>query len=303
MRVAVTGGCGFIGSHTVDMLVDKGHEVIVFDNLSTGSAESLNEGARLYTGDITDRTEIDAFFRAIRPDAVIHLAAQIDVQASMANPAYDASVNIMGTINLLDMCVKYRTGRFIYASSAAVYGNPDYLGVDEDHPLNPESFYGYSKLVPENYISMMSENSGFTFAILRYANVYGPRQRAKGEGGVVAIYTENMRKGSECLIFGDGEQTRDFVYVKDVASANVTALESTESFIVNVSTAEATTVNELFRIMKDQYSYEGKVLYKEPRPGDIGHSWLTNARIGNILGWKPNYTLAEGIGDMAAYED
>jgi UDP-glucose 4-epimerase len=303
MKVLVTGGCGFIGSHVVDILIENNHDVFVFDDLSSGSMENLNEKADLYTGDITNRTEIDAFFRMQKPDAVIHHAAQIDVQESMKNPAYDCSVNIQGTVDLLDLSIKYGVRRFIYASSAAVYGNPEYLGIDEEHPKNPESFYGYSKLVPETYIRMLSEASGMGHAVLRYANVYGPRQKARGEGGVVAIFTERMKSGKDCIIFGDGEQTRDFIYVKDIAKANLMALESDKDFTANVSTSEATSINRLFNIMKDVYNYNQTAVYKTARKGDIEHSWLDNNRIMGVLDWKPSYSLEEGIKEMEQGND
>jgi len=303
MKVLVTGGCGFIGSHVVDMLVEDGHDVSVFDDLSSGSVENLNEKAELYTGDLRNRTEIDAFFRMVQPEAVIHHAAQIDVQESMKNPAYDCSVNIQGTVDLLDLAIRYGTKRFIYASSAAVYGNPEYLGIDEKHPCNPESFYGYSKLVPETYISMMAEKAVISYAVLRYANVYGPRQKARGEGGVVAVFTERMQTGKDCIIFGDGEQTRDFIYVKDIARANLIALYSDQNFTVNVSTGESTSVNELFGIMKEAYGYDRKAVYKPARDGDIEHSWLENSNIKKTLGWTPAYTVGDGILEMKESND
>jgi UDP-glucose 4-epimerase len=299
MRVAVTGGCGFIGSHVVDVLVEKGYEVKVLDNLSTGSLANLNPGAELLSADIRDRTETDTFFRKAKPEAVVHLAAQIDVQTSMAMPAFDARTNIMGTIDLLDICKRHDVGRFIYSSSAAIYGNPEYLGVDESHPTNPESYYGYSKLVPEKYIRMAGDDSGMTYAILRYANVYGPRQKSEGEGGVVAIFSNRMGNNEKCVIYGDGGQTRDFVYVKDVARANLLALENGESFTANVSTAKPLTVNELFAIMADKFGYDQKPGYRQARKGDILHSWLTNGEIHDRLGWEPVYSLEDGIGEMA----
>lgn len=298
MKVLVTGGCGFIGSHIVDILLKNNHDVAVFDDLSSGSMENLDERAELYTGDLRNRTEIDAFFRIFQPEAVIHHAAQIDVQQSMKNPAYDCSVNIQGTVDLLDLSIKYGVRRFIYASTAAIYGNPEYLGLDENHHKNPESYYGYSKLVPETYIRMMSDSAGTSYAILRYANVFGPRQKVKGEGGVVAIFTNKMVNGGTCKIFGDGEQTRDFVYVKDVAKANLLALESDESFTVNISTAKATSVNNLFDIMKTAYSYEGGPEYMPARAGDIEHSWLCNDKAKITIGWKADYSIESGIKDM-----
>lgn len=298
MRVAVTGGCGFIGSHVVDVLVEKGYEVKVLDNLSTGSLANLNPEAELLSADIRDRTEIDTFFRKAKPEAVVHLAAQIDVQTSMAMPAFDARTNIMGTIDLLDICKRHDVGRFIYSSSAAIYGNPEYLGVDESHPANPESYYGYSKLVPEKYIEMAGNDSGMSYAILRYANVYGPRQKSEGEGGVVAIFSSRMQNNEKCVIYGDGGQTRDFVYVKDVARANLLALENSESFTVNVSTARPLAINDLFGIMADKFGYDKKPEYRQARKGDILHSWLTNKKIHTRLGWKPEYPIEDGIGEM-----
>jgi len=303
MKIAVTGGCGFIGSHTVDLLLKKGHDVVVFDNLSTGSTENLSNDKLFYEGDITDRTQLDAFFTKERPDAVMHMAAQIDVQTSMKNPSYDANVNIMGTMNMLDMCKKYNVRRFVYSSSAAVYGNPEYLGVDEKHPKKPESFYGYSKLVPEMHIKLIAESCDMTYGIIRYANVYGPRQKAEGEGGVVAIFTNMMVKDGDCVIFGDGEQTRDFIYVKDIARANAAAIESANCFTVNASTATPVSVNSLFEIMKKQYSYQKAPVYKPERSGDISHSWLTNTAIQKELDWKPNYSLESGIREMAGFND
>ncbi len=303
MKIAVTGGCGFIGSHTVDYLIEMGHDVVAYDNLSTGSLENLNTSAHFYQGEVEDRTQLDAFFTREKPNAVMHMAAQIDVQASMKNPSYDANVNIMGTVNILDMCKKYGVERFVYSSSAAIYGNPEYLGVDEKHPKNPESFYGYSKLVPETYIRMYCDSSDMTYGILRYANVYGPRQKAEGEGGVVAIFTDRMIKNQDCFIYGDGEQTRDFIYVKDIAAVNAAALKSTTSFTANASTSSAVSVNALFNIMKLQYGYQKDVIYKPERPGDITHSWLTNETIRNELKWDPKYNLESGIKEMAAYYD
>lgn len=304
MRIAVTGGCGFIGSHIVDLLITGGHEVSVFDNLTSGSMENLNAGAELYTGDITNRTELDSFFRHAMPEAVCHHAAQIDVQTSMKNPAFDAMVNIMGTVNLLDMCGKYNTRRFIFASSAAIYGNPEYLGVDEKHPKNPESFYGYSKLTAETYIRMYCEKMDMTYGILRYANVYGPRQKAEGEGGVVAIFTDRMIKEDDCVIFGNGEQTRDFIYVKDIAKANAAALEAKTNFTVNVGTSAAIGINELFNILKKQYKYSKNPLYRPARLGDILNSYLSNDKITGMLDWIPAYNLKEGIKEMAkTYDD
>lgn len=303
MKVAVTGGCGFIGSHVVDMLMNDGYEVFVLDNLTTGSLANLNPKAELLVADINNKIEVDMFFRNVMPDAVIHLAAQIDVQTSMTEPAFDARTNIMGTIDLLDICKRHGVKRFIYSSSAAVYGEPEYLGIDEKHPTKPESYYGYSKLVPEKYIRMMSENAGMTYSILRYANVYGPRQKTEGEGGVVAIFTDRMKRNEKCKVFGDGEQTRDFIYVKDIAKANLMALKNNDNFTANVSTAKPLTINELFKIMAQVYGYTQKPEYKPARKGDILHSWLSSDKIKNQLSWCADYTINEGIQEMSEIEN
>lgn len=296
MNVLVTGGCGFIGSHIVDRLVDAGHTVAVADNLSTGNLEHLNPAAKLYRVDIREQ-ELRGVFEDFRPDAVYHEAAQIDIQTSIRDVGLDAQINVLGTVRVLECCRDFQVGKLIYASSAAVYGNPEYLPVDEAHPVAPMSFYGVSKLTPEYYIKAFSGLYGLRYTILRYANVYGVRQDPKGEGGVVSIFTDKLLAGEAPVIFGDGEQTRDFVYVRDIAGANLAALTRGDNQTVNVSTGVQTSVNALLRAMAPGVQAE----YRPARAGDIKDSFLDNRRLREILGYSIQYPLAEGLRETMEY--
>lgn len=300
MKVLVTGGCGFIGSHIVDLLIDQGHEVTVVDNLCTGNLNNLNSKAEFYEIDITSG-KLRQVFEACKPDVVYHEAAQIDIQKSIKDTVFDTTVNIVGTVNVLECCKAFGVRKIIYASSAAVYGNPRYLGVDENHPVDPISFYGISKHTPEHYIKTFSDLYGLRYTILRYANVYGIRQDPKGEGGVVSIFLDRMLKGEIPTIFGEGEQTRDFIYVKDIASANVAVLDKGDGEIMNVGTNLPVTVNELFRQMKEVLNASLKPNYGPERKGDILHSHLSNEKILRVVGWKPQYTLERGLQETADY--
>lgn len=291
MKVLVTGGCGFIGSHIVDGLVALGHTVAVADNLSTGNIANLNPAAKFYEVDIKS-DEFRSAVQEFAPDVIYHEAAQIDIQQSIKNSAFDAETNVVGTVKVLEAVRDFGVKKIIYASSAAVYGNPEYLPVDENHPKAPMSFYGISKFTPEYYIKTFSDMYGFKYTILRYANVFGVRQDPKGEGGVVSIFTDKLLKGETPVIFGDGEQTRDFVYVGDIAGANLAALTKGDNEIVNVSNCKKTTVNELVDVMSG-----GKVKaeYREERKGDILHSYLDNTKLKTVLGYEPKYSLEEGV--------
>lgn len=300
MKVLVTGGCGFIGSHIVDMLIDQGHEVTVVDNLCTGNMDNLNPKAAFYEIDITSG-ELRQVFEAYKPDVVYHEAAQIDIQRSIKDTVFDTTVNIVGTVNVLECCRDFKVRKFIYASSAAVYGNPRYLGVDENHPVDPISFYGISKYTPESYIKVYSDLYGLRYTILRYANVYGIRQDFKGEGGVISIFLDRMLKGEVPTIFGEGEQTRDFIYVKDIASANVAVLDKGDREIMNVGTNLPVTVNEVFRQMKKILNVSLEPKYGPERKGDILHSHLSNEKILRVVGWKPQYTLEQGLRETVDY--
>ncbi|MBE3591900.1 MAG: SDR family oxidoreductase [Thermoanaerobacter sp.] len=300
MKVLVTGGAGFIGSNIVDLLIENGHEVVIVDNLSTGKEEFINKKAIFYKKDITD-DDLYEIFEKEKPDYVIHQAAQIDVQKSIDNPVFDAKVNILGTVNLLKCCRKSGVKKVIYASSAAVYGNPEYLPIDEVHKINPISYYGISKHTPEHYFEVYRQLYGLKYTILRYANVYGIRQDPKGEGGVISIFIDKMLKGERPIIFGDGKQTRDFVYVKDVAKANLLALERGDNEVVNISTNKPTSINELVEMMNKIMNTSLEPIYTEPRKGDIVHSYLDNKKALDVFGWKPEYSLEEGLKETIEY--
>lgn len=295
MKVLVTGGAGFIGSHIVDYLIKNKHKVVVVDNLSTGKEENINDLAVFYKVDITDFKGLENVFNVERPDYVMHHAAQISIQNSITNPMLDADTNIIGTVNLLRCCVEFNAKKIIYASSAAVYGNPLYLGIDEDHSLQPLSFYGISKLTPENYIKVFCDLYDLKYSILRYSNVYGIRQDPKGEGGVVSIFVDKLLNKQQPFIFGDGLQTRDFVYVEDIALANLASMHSGDGETINISVNKPTSLIELLKIMNEICGTNIKPIYTEARPGDIKTSYLDNRKAREILSWKPIYSLQEGI--------
>ena len=294
MKILVTGGAGFIGSHIVDLLIENGYEVVIVDNLSTGKEEFINKKAIFYKKDITD-DDLYEIFEKEKPDYVVHQAAQIDVQRSIDDPVFDAKVNVLGTVNLLECCRKSGVKKIVYASSAAVYGNPEYLPIDEVHKINPISYYGISKHTAEHYFEVYSQLYDLKYTILRYANVYGIRQDPKGEGGVISIFVDKILKDERPIIFGDGNQTRDFVYVKDVAKANLLALEKGDSEVVNISTNKATSINKLVELMNEIMNTSLEPIYAEPRKGDIVHSYLDNKKALEVLGWKPEYSLKDGL--------
>lgn len=301
MRVLVTGGAGFIASHIVDELVQLHHEVSIVDNLSTGNEKNVNKKAIFYKCDITDRDRLKIAFEVERPEVVIHHAAQIDVQTSLNSPAFDAETNIVGTINILECCRHFDVRKIIYPSSAAAYGEPKYLPLDENHQVDPVSFYGISKLTPEYYIKKYASLYGVNYTIFRYANVYGERQVPKGEGGVVSIFTQRLLNNEAPFIFGDGEQTRDFIYVKDIAQANIFALSKGDNELLNISTNKAITINELLKVMKDISGSTVDAVYKEVRKGEILHSYLDNRRAEEKLDWKIKVEFGDGIRNTIEY--
>ena len=298
MRILVTGGAGFIASHIVDKLIELKHQVCIVDNLITGKEENINCVATLYKCDIREIDKLKLIFEVEKPEVVIHHAAQINIQTSLKDPVLDAENNIIGTINILECCREFGVRKIIYPSSAAVYGQPNYLPVDEKHEVNPISFYGISKHTPEHYIKTYSQLYGFKYTIFRYANVYGERQDPKGEGGVVSIFADKLLNNEKPFIFGNGEQTRDFIYVKDIVEANILALEKGDNELMNISGNKAITVNELFMVMRDIVGSHLETIYKDARKGDIAHSYLDNSLALKKLGWKIRFKLEDGVTEM-----
>ncbi|SMO66557.1 SDR family oxidoreductase [Melghirimyces algeriensis] len=294
MKVLVTGGAGFIGSHIVDQLLENGNQPIVLDNLSTGEETHLKDGIPFYRMNVQDEA-IDWVFREEKPDVVIHQAAQSQVTQSVENPMMDAQTNILGTIRLLEACRCHGVKKIIYASSAAVYGNPEYLPIDEDHPISPLSPYGISKLTPETYIKVYAELYGLSYTILRYANVYGIRQVAHGEGAVISIFIDRLLRNQPLTIFGDGEQTRDYIYVEDIARANIAALEHGDGETLNLGTGVSTSLNDLVKVMGEIYGGKVEVKHALERSGDIRFSCFCVDRAKTVLGWSPCTELEEGL--------
>ncbi|MCK1997327.1 NAD-dependent epimerase/dehydratase family protein [Psychrobacillus psychrodurans] len=294
MKVIVSGGAGFIGSHLVDALIDRGIEVYIIDNLVSGQKENVNPQAQLYIVDICSE-EASKIIMNIRPDAFYHLAAQADVGKSVQYPKYDGDVNIIGTLNMLEACRKANVGKFIFASTSAVYGNLNNELLSEDEITVPASFYGLSKLTAESYIRLFYELYRQSYTILRYANVYGPRQLPKGEGGVVSVFFDRLRKGGHINVHGDGKQTRDFIYVKDIVTANIAALENGDQETIQVSTSQRTSINEILSYLTDIHGISILREFTAPREGDIKHSCLCNKKATNLLSWKPLYTIEDGL--------
>ncbi|MEH7308222.1 NAD-dependent epimerase/dehydratase family protein [Neobacillus drentensis] len=300
MKVLVTGGAGFIGSHVVDLLIQSGYEPIVVDNLVSGNREFVQPNVRFINMDICS-PQIETVFVREKPDVVIHLAAQVDVAFSVQNPVDDANQNILGTIRLLDCCHKFNVQKFIFASSCAVYGIKDECSIKETFSIQPQSFYGISKYSSELYIQTFSQLFQLPYTILRYANVYGPRQSSKGEGGVISIFFKKMLKGESPYIFGDGEQTRDFVYVKDVAYANIMSIEKGTNGIFNIGTNSKTSINDLFQEVKSLTSTNISPIVMPERKGDIRYSRLDNTSAVNLLSWKPIFDLQTGLNETLKY--
>jgi UDP-glucose 4-epimerase len=294
MRIAVTGGAGFIGSHLVKALLERGDEVHVLDNFATGRPEYVHPGAVLHEVDIAGE-EARTALAAIGAEVVYHLAAQADVQQSIRNPRLDADVNVRGTINVLDGCRDGQTRKIVFASTSGVYGNPPKLPLREQDPAEPVSFYALSKLTAESYVRLYGTLFGLEHTVLRYGNVYGPLQTAKGEGGVVALFMSRLRQGQPLHVHGDGEQTRDFVFVRDVVEANLAAAEKGAGETIHVSTARRVSVNELVAELRKLHAGEVAVSHGPARPGDIVHSCLDNAAAARLLGWKPRTALRDGL--------
>lgn len=295
MKILVTGGAGFIGSNVVDAFVDAGHQVVVVDNLSSGNRGNLNPRAKLYEVDIRSPQLLEVMGQE-RPEIVDHHAAHIDVRHSVADPLHDASINVAGSINLLEACRKSGVKKVIYSSTGgAEYGEPEYLPCDENHPIRPLSPYGASKHTVEHYLFMYKANFGLSYTILRYPNVYGPRQDPYGEAGVIAIFTERMMKGEETTIYGTGEQERDFIYVGDCVSANLLVLDKGDGREFNLGWGIGTTVNEIWTRLKGIIGYQREAVYGPAKTGETFRIYLDTKRIRGELGWKPDVPLEEGL--------
>jgi len=295
LKVLVTGGAGFIGSHVVDALIEEGHKVLVVDNLSTGKKELLNPEATFYQLDIRS-PELEDVFRREKPDLVNHHAAHVDVRHSVDDPRHDAEVNIAGSLNLLECARRHGVSKVVYASSGgAIYGEPEYLPCDERHPLNPLSPYGVSKLAVEKYLFVYGHTYGLRYVILRYPNVYGPRQDPTGEGGVVAIFARQMVRGQSVVINGSGEQVRDFVCVDDIVRANRLAQDRLHGQIYNLGTGVGTSINELFALMAGMTGYHAKPTYAPPKTGETLKIYLDASKARVEVGWQAEVGLREGL--------
>lgn len=295
MNILVTGGAGFIGSHIVDAYIREGHRVVVLDNLSTGKREQVHPDATLYEMDLMD-SGIKDIFKKENIEAINHHAAQISVTQSVANPSFDAEINIVGSLKLLEVAAAHQVRKFIFASTGgALYGEQDYFPANEEHPTQPMSPYGIAKLTVERYLDYYRENYNIQPAVLRYSNVYGPRQDPHGEAGVVAIFCQQLLKDQSPVIFGDGEQTRDFVSVLDVAHANVTALSEKCKGAYNVGTGKETTVNTIAKSLIKASGKSVSPRHNPPRMGEQRRSCIDSSKFKKDHGWQPAQLLDDGL--------
>ena len=294
MRILVTGGAGFIGSHVVDAMLAEGHKVFVVDDLSHGHRENLPAGAQLFVVDVCS-SELDAVYEETHPEVVCHHAAQVSVSRSIVNPVEDAELNVVGTVKVLDLAVKHDVRKIIYISSAAVYGNPQYQPCDEAHPVKPLSPYGLTKHMGEDYVMLFHELYNLHYTIFRYANVYGPRQDTEGEAGVIALFTRRMLDNEATTIDGDGQQTRDFIYVEDIAMANVLALSHGDDAIINLGTGAACSINQLWRSLQKLTAYTGQECHGAARKGDIRDMVFSFKRAQELMDWHPAVSLEDGL--------
>ena len=294
MRITVTGGAGFIGSHLVDRLIEDGHTVQVIDNLYTGNKEFVHSKAQFIELDIRD-PKLYSVLEEFRPDYIFHEAAQTEVSTSMSDPMLDCDINLMGLINLLNAAVKLDVKKFLMPSSAAVYGNLDTLPLNEEMIGNPSSFYGLTKLTTEHYLRIYHETFGLPYICYRYSNVFGPRQGNGGEGGVISIFAKAIVQGSPIIIYGDGKQTRDFIYVDDVVEANILGMQHQVTGIYNVSTGISSSVNLLVDEFRNISGKDIEVVYDKPRLGDIRDSVLATDKSEKELLFTAKYNLHDGL--------
>jgi UDP-glucose 4-epimerase len=297
MKVLVTGGAGFIGSHVVDILIKSGHEVAIVDNLwehGGGKLENVNPTATFYEVDIRDGA-LAAVFEKERPEVICHLAAQHSVKISTDDPKHDAEVNILGLINLLENATKYGSRKIVFSSSGATYGTVEKMPVDEETPRSPESPYGTTKMASEFYLRFWKDMHGLDYTALRYGNVYGPRQDPLGEAGVIAIFARQILRGEPIRIDWDGEQQKDYVFVHDVARANLLALSSGDGEAYCIAYGKGTSVNALYRGLVNEIGHEGKIVRAPKRPGDIYLTYFDCTKAASELDWQPEIGLEEGF--------
>lgn len=301
MKLLVTGGAGFIGSHLVDRLVQEGHEVVVVDNLATGKRRNINRSARFYKVDIQS-WRLERIFRNERPSVVMHLAAQMDVRKSVEDPMFDAEVNILGTLNVLRQSVKHGVRKVVFSSSGgAIYGEQNSFPAAESHGTHPLSPYGLSKLCGEQYLSYYQRVSGLQVVSLRYANVYGPRQDPEGEAGVVAIFIRKLLNNEQAVINGNGRQTRDFVFVDDVVEANLAVMGQETQGIYNVGTGVETSINDLFRMLIQHAGSTSKEMHGPAKKGEQARSAIDSTKLRQEVSWEPRTNLDEGLGRTVEY--
>jgi len=325
--VLVTGGAGFIGSHIVDLLIKNNYKVVIVDDLSSGREENINKNARFYKLNITDQNGLAEVFKKEKPDYVCHEAAQISVSFSVRDPLFDAQTNILGSLNLLQYCVNYQVKGIVFASSGGtIYGEPEYFPISEDYPFKPQSPYGISKVAIEYYLDFYQKNYHIPYVALRYGNVYGPRQDPYGEAGVIAIFIEKMLKGEIPTINGDGEYIRDYIFVEDVAQANLLALQNMVKLskvvqkegkektkeeekkesdakpkaeiklnCFNLGTERGVSVNEIFYLLKEIIKFSHLAHFGPPRVGDLRKNILDCHLIKDVLGWQPQFDFSAGL--------
>ncbi len=295
MKILVTGGAGFIASHVSDNFLALGHEVAIVDNFASGKRENLPASAAFYEVDIRDDKLRDVF-EAVKPEVVVHHAAHIEVARSVREPAYDASINILGSLNLMECCRQYGVRKIIYAGTGgALVGEPIYNPVDEAHPIDPLSPYGVSKHTVEHYLFTYKANHGIDYTVLRYPNVYGPRQDPHGEAGVVAIFSLLMLRGQPCTIFGDGTKTRDYCYVGDIAAANVLALNSPVSGVYNLGRGIQVSDLEVFEAVRAAVGSDTQPAYAPVRPGEVEHIAIDSSKAKRDLGWTWKVDFIDGV--------
>lgn len=295
MKVLLTGGAGFIGSWVAEALIADGNEVFIIDDLSTGNIENVPKDANFVEADIKDREPLEKIFEDFKPEVVNHHAAQINVRNSVEDPIFDAQVNILGTVNLLELSIKHEIKKFMFASTGgAIYGEPKVIPCVEETRPAPISPYGVSKFAVEQYLNYYKAVHGLSHVVLRYSNVYGPRQNPHGEAGVVAIFCNRIKYGNPCEIFGDGKQTRDYIYVEDVARANILSLNA-QDVTLNIGTAIETSVNDIVSTLTRVTTRDVQVVYTPRRSGEVDRIALEIKRAEEFLGWTPHINLEDGL--------